>query len=223
MAVATLWLAAILGLLALGSWQVHRLAWKRNLIAQVAARLAAKPVPAPAGATPDDAYRRVSATGTFENGHDSFVQALTELGPGWWVITPLRTGDGRIILVNRGYVPLLAAPAPPAHAITIIGLLRLTEPGGGFLRHNDPAADRWFSRDVRAIAARRGLAATAPYFIDADAMVPGTPGAPVGGLTVVRFPNNHLAYAITWYILAGMTAAGFIYWTRSGRADGPSA
>ena len=44
----------------------------------------------------------------------------------------------------------------------------MTEPGGGFLRRNDPAAGRWHSRDVRAIAAARGLDEVAPYFIDAE-------------------------------------------------------
>jgi surfeit locus 1 family protein len=81
--------------------------------------------------------------------------------------------------------------------------LRITEPKGGFLRSNDPAADRWHSRDVPAIAARRGLTRTAPYFVDADAT--GT-GWPRGGLTVIRFPNNHLAYALTWFGLAALVA-----------------
>jgi surfeit locus 1 family protein len=212
-AVATLWITAILGLVALGTWQVQRLAWKRALIAQVDARLAAAPVPAPRDAGPDDAYRRVVATGRFVSA-DSFVQASTVRGPGWWVMTPLRTTDGQTILINRGYVATRNAPPPPARPITVTGLLRLTEPGGGFLRSNDPAADRWFSRDVAAIATRRGLGPTAPYFIDADG---ATPGGPVGGLTVVRFPNNHLPYAITWYILAIMATAGFIYWIRLDR------
>ena len=96
------------------------------------------------------------------------------------------------------------------------GLLRLSEPGGGFLRSNDPRADRWYSRDVAAIAARRGLGTTVPYFIDADAADTVRSG-PVGGLTVVRFPNNHLAYAITWFILALMGVGSFSIWTKAAR------
>jgi surfeit locus 1 family protein len=45
----------------------------------------------------------------------------------------------------------------------------------------------------------------APYFIDAEA-APGNAAAPVGGLTVVSFHDNHLVYALTWYALAAMTA-----------------
>jgi surfeit locus 1 family protein len=83
----------------------------------------------------------------------------------------------------------------------------MSEPGGAFLRSNDPANDRWFSRDVAAIAASKGLADVAPYFVDADATpVPG--GLPIGGLTIVRFRNSHLVYALTWYALAMMSTAG---------------
>ena len=83
----------------------------------------------------------------------------------------------------------------------MVGLLRLSEPGGGFLRANRPAEGRWYSRDVQAIGRAEGIAALAPYFVDADATAnPG--GWPRGGLTVVRFPNSHLIYALTWFVLA---------------------
>ena len=205
------WIVVILTFLALGTWQVERLAWKRALITQVDARLAARPVPAPVTAGLNDAYRRVRATGVFQPGRDTFVQASTVRGPGWWVITPLRTDAGRLILINRGYVATRAAPTAASGSISVTGLLRRSEPGGGFLRNNDPVTDRWYSRDVSAISARRGLGKTASYFIDADAGAK-VPGAPIGGLTVVRFNNNHLAYAITWYILAAMTVGGLIMW-----------
>jgi len=107
----------------------------------------------------------------------------------------------------------------PSGEVTVSGLLRLSEPGGGFLRSNDPASDRWFSRDVAAIAAARGIRGPlANYFIDADAAA--DPDAfPVGGLTVVAFPNNHLQYAITWFALAAMVAGGYIFVMRQERKD----
>jgi surfeit locus 1 family protein len=95
----------------------------------------------------------------------------------------------------------------------ISGLLRVTEPKGGFLRSNEPAADRWYSRDIAAIAGARGLTVVAPYFIDAAATA-GL-GPPVGGLTVVSLPNNHLVYAITWFVLAVMAGSAGIYLVRS--------
>ena len=207
------WLALVAALLALGTWQVQRRAWKLDLIAQVDARIHAAPVPAPRTATTDDAYRRVVVRGTYLPGHDSFVQASTVRGPGWWVLTPLQTDGGGIVLINRGVMPSRIAPPPPAERLGVTGLLRVSEPGGGFLRSNDAAADRWYSRDVAAIAGKRGLAHVAPYFIDADASA-NAPGRPIGGLTVVHFANSHLVYAITWYALAIMAAAGFLYWLR---------
>jgi surfeit locus 1 family protein len=157
------------------------------------------------------------------------------------------------VLVNRGFIPAedrdrvaqaalqprganaTASDSGPAGAqtaasTTVTGLLRMTEPRGGFLRHNDAAANHWYSRDVQAIAAARGLAHMAPYFVDAEAAAasagaaPAVSGAacpaestmakthaacavvPIGGLTVVTFHNSHLVYAITWYTLALMVA-----------------
>ena len=193
-----------LGFVALGVWQVERRAWKLRLIAAVDARAHAAPVTAPASADADDAYRRVRVTGRFV-GRDTFVQAVTTRGPGFWVLTPLTTPQGWSVLVNRGFVPDERRTARPADEASVTGLLRLTEPGGGFLRANDPAAGRWYSRDVAAIARARGLAEVAPYFIDADA---GPPGYPVGGLTVIAFRNNHLVYALTWFALAGLSGYG---------------
>lgn len=219
-ALGAAWVAAIVLLLGLGTWQVQRRAWKLDLIARVDARIHAAPVPAPRDAGPDDAYRRVVASGTYLTGRDTLVQASSVRGPGWWVMTPLRTKDGAL-LINRGYVADRRAPPAPPGPVTVTGLLRPTEPKGGFLRNNDPAADRWYSRDVAAIGRRDGVA-LAPYFIDADDQA-NAPGQPVGGLTVVSFRNSHLVYAITWYTLAIMTAAGFLYWValvrrKAGRA-----
>ena len=100
-AIAAGWIIMILGLVGLGTWQVERLAWKRSLIAQVDSRSTAKPVPAPFTAVSEDAYQRVVATGVFVQGRDSFVEASTVRGPGWWLMSPLRTIDGRTLLINR--------------------------------------------------------------------------------------------------------------------------
>lgn len=199
------------GFCALGGWQIHRLAWKRDLIARVDGRIHAAPIPALTGATKDDEYRRVTVSGVFLHDKAALVQASTIRGPGFWVLTPLRQDDGAITLINRGFVPNRKARYDsPQGAVQVVGLLRLTEPGGGFLRDNDLAADRWYSRDVEAIAKARRLGGVVrPYFIDEGAGASPT-SLPVGGLTVVSFPNNHLQYAITWFVLAAMTLGAYI-------------
>jgi surfeit locus 1 family protein len=206
-------LLVAVGLMALCVWQVERRAWKLDLIAQIDQRVDAPlvdtPGPAawPAISAATDAYRHVRVSGEWLRDRDTRVQAVTTQGAGTWLLSPLRTDAGFIVLINRGFVPAdskAVVPALPPRA-EITGLLRVAEPKGGFLRANDPAADRWFSRDVAAIAQARGLGDVAPYFIDAAADA-GQP-LPVGGLTVISLPNNHLVYAVTWFVLAAMVMA----------------
>jgi surfeit locus 1 family protein len=213
--VAVLALVGIAGLTALGFWQLERREWKLHLIDQVEQRVNAVAVatPGPAGwssiTSDTDEYRHVRATGHFRNDQETLVQAVTERGSGFWVLTPMVTDQGFTVLVNRGFVP--SDKRMPAARVAgqidgemvVTGLLRVTEPGGGFLRGNDAPTDHWYSRDVGAIAVARQLTDAAPYFIDADA-TPNAGGLPVGGLTVVAFPNNHLIYALTWFVLALM-------------------
>lgn len=219
---ASLWLTvlsltAFALLIALGIWQVERRAWKLALIDRVEQRVhaPAQPIPSPATwpavTTANDEYRHVSASGRFLHDRETRVQAVTEEGPGYWVLTPLARGDGTIVLINRGFVPSDRREAStrqegnPQGEIEVTGLLRITEPKGGFLRNNVPEHNRWYSRDVAAIAAARGLHDVAPFFVDADAGSQSA-GGPIGGLTVIRFPNNHLIYALTWFALAFMLA-----------------
>ena len=203
-------LLAAAGFTALGVWQVERRAWKLDLIARVDAGLKAPALTVREWrAVPE--YRRVRVTGSYLPDRDTLVKAVTARGEGFWVMTPLRTGQG-VVLVNRGFVPSATTPRGTGGVANVTGLARTSEPGGAFLRSNDPAHDRWYSRDVAAIARARALGPVAPMFVDADAGA--DPAAyPVGGLTVVRFRNNHLSYALTWFALAIMSvvAAVLVY------------
>jgi surfeit locus 1 family protein len=209
--------ALIAVFLSLGVWQLQRRVWKLHLIATVEARLKAPPISAPSVASAADAYTPVTAEGRFRNDGETYVQAVTERGPGFWVLTPLIT-PRFTVLVNRGFVPAekRADHNRPAGLVRVTGLIRVTEPGGAFLRSNDPVADRWYSRDVPAIAGAKRLGPVAPYFIDADA-TPNPGGYPVGGLTVVAFRNSHLSYALTWFALAILTLVGMVILWRRGR------
>lgn len=217
---AGLSIAAVL-LFVLGTWQVQRLAWKQNLIAQVEARLAAAPVTAPGrkhwpSISAADEYLRVAVSGTLLHDKAVTVAAATERGQGYWVLTPLKQDDGTTVIVNRGFVtserrdPARRRADNVPSLTTIVGLLRITEADAWILRRNDPAAGRWYRRDPAEIAAASGLQDVAPYFIDADA-TPNPSGWPIGGMTRVSFSNNHLVYALTWYALAAFAVAAFIY------------
>jgi len=220
-------LALFSGFVALGTWQVHRLAWKRALIARVDSRVHAPPVAAPGPAqwpqvtTAADEYLHVQLSGVYLSDRQTRVWTATDKGSGYWVVTPLKMDDGAIVLVNRGFAPQdwckLDQPCPPAPAgrVTITGLVRMSEPSGLF-RHNDPAHDTWYTRDVPAIARARGLHDVAPYFVDEDGAPAsaGQPAWPAGGMTVIHFPNHHLNYLITWYLLALMVLGASIYVAR---------
>ena len=204
---------------ALGTWQVQRRAWKLDLIARVQERVHAPPIAPPAASewsrvtAANSEYRHVRVSGTFLNSSETFVQALTDLGTGFWVLTPLREADGTLVLINRGFVPperrerAAHGAAEAETAATVIGLLRISEPRGQFLRHNDPAHDLWYSRDVGAIAATRGLKGrVAPYFIDADA---GEAGSSAGAGTSNAGPTSASAgVADEGLSAAGMSGAG---------------
>jgi len=217
----------------LGVWQLQRRVWKLELIARVEARIHAAPVaaPGPAEWLQIDAaayeYHRVALQGRYLDVPETLTLAVTERGPGFWVLAPLRTESGFTVLVNRGFVPEGRRGPDERRRVggqeaRVAGLLRLSEPGGGFLRSNVPAGGRWYSRDVAAIAEARGLGPVAPYFVDADAA--SEPGPlPQGGMTQVGFRNTHLIYALTWFALALMSAAAGIYLARNRNEETPAA
>lgn len=220
---------AFVSLLALGVWQIQRLQWKQALIARVEQRMQAAPVAVPAPPQwsainrVSNEYSRIYVFGSFDHTRETLVRASTELGSGFWVVTPMQTTDGFWVLVNRGFIPASlraqASRPDPGDQQVVNGLLRLSEPGGSWLQSNDPGAGRWYSRDVRAIAASvalvtqtgaNGAAQVAPYFIDAAASRDQS-AWPRGGLTVLAFNNNHLVYALTWFVLAAMAASAGAY------------
>lgn len=205
-------------LVGLGVWQLERLHWKEGLLHDVATRVHAPPVPAPAerdwpGLKPDAVeYRHVTLTGTYRHGDELHVFTTIDgtkgpaTGPGYWVMTPLVTDEGGTVWVNRGFVPRDKrdpATRPGGQLpgrVTVTGLVRWAEPRSIFMPADVPAHDNWFVRDPAAFSAAKHLARTAPFFVDAEGLPPG--GLPQGGETRLDFPNNHLGYAFTWFGLA---------------------
>lgn len=217
-ALTALALLATVCFLTLGVWQIERRAWKLDLIARVDARIHAAAEPLLPAAQweaineRDHAYRKVRVTGVFMSGCDTHVRTLTAHGAGFWIMTPLRTSDG-VVLINRGFAPTnfarqeLCKTSADEETVTVTGLMRMSEPKGTMLRSNDPTESRWYSRDVEEIGRACKIAKVAPFFVDADATL-NQGSYPVGGLTVVAFRNSHLIYAVTWFALAGMAMMG---------------
>ena len=200
-------------LLALGSWQIERLYWKRELIEQRQAAVSAAPVGV---RSLEDAkgmeFRHVTDEGVFLHDKEIFLGATSEVGrQGYQILTPLLEPGGRMVFVNRGFIPTeLKDPARRAAGqlagtVRVQGLLRLPPAGrpAWFLPDNRPDLNYWFWVDLPAMSAANKLEPdrVASFYIDADAS-PNPGGWPKGGVTRLALPNDHLQYAITWFSLA---------------------
>jgi surfeit locus 1 family protein len=211
----------------LGTWQLNRLQWKLALIARVDSHMAAPP----AGldqilAMPADEaqYRRVTLSGRFDHAKEAYVFTTGPEGaPLYHVLTPFRTSDGRILMVDRGAVPKEKRDPKTRAAgnvdgdTRVTGVWRVPDPPGSFTPRPDTAHRIWYARDLAAIAAAEHVTLAAPVVIEADA-TPNPGGWPKGGQTVVNFRNQHLSYAVTWYGLAVMLLGVWLaYHISSGR------
>jgi surfeit locus 1 family protein len=241
MAVRRSWLGLLIpalltfaALVALGTWQLERKAWKEALIAALTERLAAPPAALPAPAAwpslneASEEYRRVTFSATFDHGAEALVYAAASAfrpeisGPGFWVFTPAQLPGGALVLVNRGFVPenrrdpasraqgLIAGP------VEIVGALRLPEHRSWFAPVDDPRKNLWFTRDPQAIAAGKGIGPVASFYVEQEAPVPPG-GLPQPGKLTVTLRNAHLQYAITWYGLALVLVVMFVVWARAPR------
>ena len=210
----------------LGVWQLERLQWKLALIARVDSHMAAAPLSLDQllAMNPDDAqYRRVTLNGRFDHAREAYVFTTDEGAAVYHVLTPLRAGDGKVLMVDRGEVPkdkldpAIRAAGNVAGAIQVTGVWRVPDAPGAFTPPPDRAKRIWYARDLGAIAAADHLALAAPVVIEADA-TPNPGGWPRGGRTVVSFRNQHLSYAVTWFGLAlGLLGIWFAYQISKGR------
>jgi surfeit locus 1 family protein len=212
----------------LGTWQVQRLAWKEDLIAKAEAQLAEAAMPMPPSALDSLEYRRLSARGTYL--HDAaFAFGLSASGnqPGARLITPLRLEDGRIILVDRGWLPqkLLPPNVPtglqPGGSVAVEGIGRWR---GASVRAcmapaDAPGQRRWYSWDLPTMEQGLGLALT-PLELVLERS-DGPSGLPKAEPVEIDFPNNHLGYALTWYGLAAALLVVYILFSTA-KPDAPA-
>ncbi len=214
-------------LLGLGTWQVRRLAWKEAILAQIARAEAAPPVPlpsAPDGAVPAPftpaPFTKVAVTGTLMHDKSALFGAEvrdTRAGPdlGAYLIEPLQRDGAPPLLVDRGWVPIKRASpvAMPQGAVTVAGYVHQADTPGLFSARDDVPGRHFYTLDPAAIGAALGLERVAPFIL--IALGPPPPeGVPIPAEHLPQPPNNHLAYAITWYGLAAALVVIFTVWAR---------
>lgn len=224
-------LVALAILLSLGTWQVQRLAWKDDLIATITARVASAPAPLAQieqkfAQDGDVEYWPVTVEGVFHHAGERHFFATHDGRSGYYIYTPLQLDDGRLLLLNRGFVPFdfkdaaLRAAGQVEGRQTIVGLARnpLAGKPSWVVPDNDIQRNVFYWKDIDAMALSSGVGRREDYlgfFVDAnDAPNPG--GLPIGGVTLISMPNNHMQYIITWYGLAAALVGvmGAWFWRR---------
>ena len=205
--------AGVATLLSLGFWQLGRLGWKQAMLAEITAQITAEPqaLPAP-GATAALKYTPVTVTGRTTGQELLVLTGQKDFGPGYEVISAFETADGRRILIDRGFVPEAARRSPrPAVPLAVTGNLHWPSELDRYTPAPDLAAGIWFARDLPAMAAHLG---TEPLLVVAASVAGDAQGIAPVPITIEGIRNEHLNYAITWFLLAlvwsGMTA--YLLW-----------
>lgn len=205
-------------LVALGVWQVQRLAWKEAMLADISARISAEPGALPQSPGPvTDRFVPVRVEGSFLPGELHVLVSVKRVGPGYRIIAPFQTLQGRRILIDRGFVPTEAKNDPrDLGATEVTGNLHWPDETDSFTPETDLATNTWFARDVGMMA--MALDTEPVLLIAASQTDPGVTPLPVDTNTI---PNDHLEYAVTWFSLAAiwMAMTGAFLW-RSRAAAG---
>ncbi|HEX6115191.1 MAG TPA: SURF1 family cytochrome oxidase biogenesis protein [Geminicoccaceae bacterium] len=219
-------LLVLVALVALGTWQLERLAWKRDLIAARQAQLGAPAAPMPATAEDWRAwdFRPALVQGEFRHDLEQlFGVAAIDGRVGHHVLTPMVRPDGGAVLVDRGWVPADQAHPAARRAGQIEGSVRIAgiaryrgdDRPGWFTPDNRPEQSLWYWYDLAALERALRLQLL-PVVVEADA-TPNPGGLPIAGRTRTELSNNHLQYAITWY---GLAAGLLVIWVSFGLARG---
>ncbi len=203
-------LAGLGVLLWLGIWQVQRLAWKQDVLAEIESRISADPVALPPQVSEDaDKYLPVTVSGELEPGEIHVLVSVKHVGAGYRIIQSFSTGD-RTILVDRGFVPTTAKQADRLIGpMEITGNLHWPDEIDSYTPEPDIDDNIWFARDVPNLAA--ALGADPVLLIARSETDPNVMPLPVA---TAGIPNDHLQYAITWFGLALVWAAmtGYFLW-----------
>ena len=210
-------------LVALGVWQLERLHWKLGLIAQIQQSMHSPAISLEQAmqlGLERAQYRRVAVSGRFDNASESYLYTTGPQGvPVYHVLTPLLLASGAALMVDRGYIPIsLLSPASRPGSelegqVGVVGILRTPDKPGIFTPSPNLRDRIWFARDVEAMASHDHLRLAAPVILEAVA-APGRTW-PRGGQTRVDLPNDHLQYALTWFLLAAALVAVYLAWHRA--------
>ncbi|MBH21346.1 MAG: hypothetical protein CML98_06200 [Rhodobiaceae bacterium] len=163
-------------------------------------------------------YKKVSFKGNYRYEKELYV--FTHLsdprgdygGAGYWIFNLFVSSEGNLIIINRGFVPqdmineFKSKDSSEPVNNSQIGYIRSFEKRNIFTPDTDFNGKILYSilkEDIKKIFDINGIE---PYFVD---LISSNQLIPQSNETRLKFPDNHLSYAITWYGLA--TSLLFIY------------
>ena len=201
-------------LIALGVWQLNRLDWKTAMLAEISAKIdgVAQALPPEGTDTRALKYQPVELAGGTTGQEILVLSGQKGVGAGYRVIDAFETGEGRRILLDRGFLPEAGRDAArPPTALIVAGNLHWPNETDSYTPPPDAKTGLWFARDVPAMAKALG---TEPILVVAARIQGDRQGITPEPITITGIPNDHLQYAITWFLLAivwaGMTI--FLLW-----------
>ncbi|MCF2869808.1 SURF1 family protein [Octadecabacter sp. G9-8] len=201
-------LGGIAVLLYLAFWQLDRLDWKLGVIADINARVAADPVPLPEQVDAEaDNYLTVIMQGAATGEEIRFLDSGTAAGTGHRIISAFETADGRRVMLDQGLLPLYADAVDPFTGdVTVQGNLIWPDD----ISDQAPEGDEWYARDVAAMAQALN---TEPVLVVLSAASQYDDRLTPLAVDTRNIKNDHLEYAITWFLLAVVWLSMTMFYT----------
>ncbi|MBN8543954.1 MAG: SURF1 family protein [Alphaproteobacteria bacterium] len=203
-------ISALIITLGLGTWQVQRLKWKEHLIADIERAKTEAPL---AELPPNETlaaheFERIRLSGWWVKDTEFHVTPRYFRDTlGYHIFAPLRLKDGRIVIVNRGWVPakrkeITERPESAAKGHTsLVGMIRIGADRNRFTPASNSEKNVWFGRDTELMAIAGGLENVAPVTVDViGTQDPKQYPIPFDG--EIKLYNQHLSYIVTWYGIA---------------------
>lgn len=177
-------------------------------------------VPASAAVGRDVEWRQVQVSGTYLSDAETLVRLRVIDGkPAYEVLTPLRTTQGGLVTIDRGWVSsggqaVPDYPAPPTGQVSVTGRLRVneTDPQGRAV-FTSQGHRQVYAADSRPVAAATGLDLP-PGYVQLSADQPGVLGVLAVAPSTGGAPFSNLSYALQWLTFGAIALVAMGYFIR---------
>ncbi len=195
-------------LLGLSGWQIKRLNWKTDLISQRISSFESNPISFVNLNQPEkNEFRKVFVDGQLLNEFEMYMPALSKRGNnGFHILVPLKTASGKLIIYDSGWVPLKIKEKSKRllnifkNPQTFEAVIRTSGRKGYFQPDNDTDTNTWFFVEPELMSEYLNMNFENQYYL--EAVNNGPNGFPLGNQTRIYLRNNHLQYALTWFMIA---------------------